>query len=337
MSRIGGPNEVAALSVGLTVDQSGLDAGLAAAKQKIDAFQKASTINVTGPGIGTAGAHMPGSAGGMTAPGPTTAPVINGPGLDNFTQQADKAQEKLVEVGKTGTNAFTNITSSLRSASTALFGIIGVAGTVAAALTVIVRVGREMGDAFFQTERHVRSLIDATREFIAVSRESAAIFAAGAERRLSQAGVRPGSIDLIMGRQARAQAKLEAAESDKSENTQKEDSGEYTWGDLWSSTVKWASAVVSGGELMYESRGDRRRDLLDDRVRDAREELNNVNRQVEGMRSRAGAGGSFVATDGGAGSAVLNMAGSNARMDRREEDAARRAYSEKQVEANRRR
>lgn len=340
MSRVGGPNEVAALSVGITIDPSGLDAGLAAAKAKLDTFNQQNQINVHGPGIGPYGGdRLPGQNGGMSSPGPNIGPSIVGPGMENVGRQVDAIKPKLVEVERSGKSAFDGIGKSLREVaepfrafylgvqqiSSALFGIVGIATTAAAALVSIANIGKYAGDQFFETARKMRELKNELLDFSRVFDLQQDTLNKRMDMRLAQAGVIPQAREAILSERQGAYSKVKAAEAEVSEA----ESAPWTWGD-----IGWAALWGSYSEVgLIESPRKKRQTLARQQLESSNMQLDAVNKRISDITEGAPRGG----FGNGTGGAVIEMSASNNRMDRREEAMNRKAVEEAMVEANRRR
>jgi len=342
VSRVGGPNEVAALSVGITIDPSGLDAGLAAAKSKIDTFNQQNQINVHGPGVGPYGGdRQPGQTGGLLDTGPTTSSIV-GPGMEDVGKQAEKAVPKLVEVEKAGTSAFSKIGKALLEPITSFGQLsntlsvltrgLGTIGTAIAAATAYFlafgKAAEYVGDRVFKTAQQMQYLKNVSADFSRVFDLQAETTNQRMDMRLAQAGIRPQARQAIMSERGGALAKEKAA----TQRVADLDAKPWSFMDLGKELLAGSFGILSTVGLTPSQRTVDKR-LAAEQLQYSQGELDRVNKRIGGMIEGAPRGG----FGNGAGGAVVEMSASNNRMDRREEAMNRKAVEEAMVEANRRR
>lgn len=252
MSRIGGPNEIASLSIGVTVDQAALQASLAQTKATVEQFNKTVVVQpgagggvgpgggVVGPGINpTGGMYDPahGFVGPPSSHGPFVGPpkeTPSGPGGSNIIgpggviiPQLDAAKDKFKQTKKEADGFFEGIgrnlreqaapwrffNQSLRQTQQAIFGLVGTFGAFAAALAGVFSIGKSLGDFFADTEAAAKDLKKAVDE----AAESVDRFTkarnVGTESPLQAAGLSSEQVEEVQRRAARTQKELAELES----------------------------------------------------------------------------------------------------------------------------
>jgi hypothetical protein len=357
MSRVGGPNDVGAMNVSVGIDQAAVDASIAQTQAKLDAFAAKNAKNVVGPGIGPGGTSV--DVNGRPMPyGPSIGPSVIGPGMENVTQEAGKATDKLDEMGNAGKSALSGIGESLRNqvapwrnfylgvsqAASSLFGIIGVAGTAAAAIALVGEAGRKAGEQIFNTAEGLQDLGNALKEMERITGAGRSIMSERLDRRLLQAGIRPQARERILSEAATAESMVTQAQGDLEKA---QGAGPSFFGAIGDQLPYLGGPIGIAASWLFGNpfESDRTRNIRLGRrqLGIAQTRQQNINEEVEdivggSMQTAPGsARGNGISTDAGLGSAVRTFTVTNDRSIRIEEEARRREFGERQVEAARRR
>lgn len=331
MSKIGGQNEVAAMSVGLTVDTAGLDASLAEARKKLDDFKQESERVPLKP---TTPVNLPVD---KTPPGklpfdPLDTPVFpgagKGPGYD-IAPELDKVDS----VVKKTTPSWKELSSSIGAATSGIFEFGKAITSIGGVMATFYGVSKLFYDRLSDTPRYIRDAKDAMVDFERVISLQSKTMQEAADRRLAASGVLPGQREILLNRQSGGLGKFTAATEAESAN----DQAGMGFLDFLSATSRQILGLVySGPGIESDDRADRRKRILQETTRNASTQLRDANRQIDQITNDVPVSG-FINTDAGLGSSVRTMSISNVRMDQRDEQARKAEYSQRQVEANRRR